>query len=478
MRYKIRPVILCGGTGSRLWPISRESYPKQYLTFDSNIEKSFLQMTIERFKNVENIQNPIVICNEEHRFIAAEQLRKINVNPNSILLEPFGRNTAPAIALAALRSQEDEEDSLLLIMPSDHKINNLSIFLKTISIATEYANNGNLLAFGISPKSPETGYGYIKSINPLIENSFIGEKIEKFIEKPTKDIAEKLILNKKYSWNSGIYLFKSSSIINEIKKYSPEIINYCQKSIKRKISDLYFEKIDKNNFQYCPNISIDKAVMEKTTLGIVFSLDIGWSDIGGWNSFWENSKKDQNGNVINGESIAISTSNSLIKSEKRLVVGLGLEDLIVVETNDAVLVAKKSFSEKVKDLVKILHNKNKKESREHVKGHRPWGNFITIEENDKWKVKKIEVNPSASLSLQMHQYRSEHWIIVSGIAKIEIGNQIFNLNINESCYVPKGQKHRLSNPSDQPLIIIEVQCGSYLGEDDIYRFDDDYGRST
>ncbi len=475
---KILPVILCGGTGSRLWPLSRESFPKQYLFLDPLIKKSFLQITLERLKGEKNIDNPIIICNEMHRFITAEQLREINIKAKSILLEPFGKNTAAAVALSAMRCLEEGNDQILLVMPSDHKIDDIETFLKTIETAIVHAENGKLLAFGISPKSAETGYGYIKSKKELVSNNFQGEIIEEFIEKPPKNIAEQLIIDKRYSWNSGIYIFKASSIIKEIKKYSPEILIHCQDAFKNREMDLYFEKIEEMSFKKCPNISIDKAVMEKTNQGVVFSLDIGWSDIGGWKSFWENSSKDADGNSIMGDAIGISTKNSLLRSEKRLLVALGIEDLIVIETSDAILVAKKDFSENIKELVQILHKKGIKEGKEHKKGYRPWGNYLTIEEGETWKVKRIEVNPGASLSLQMHQCRSEHWVVVYGIANITIEGKTFQLKNNESCYVPKGHKHRLSNSTKEPLIIIEVQSGSYLGEDDIYRYDDNYGRKN
>lgn len=475
MSRKLVPVVLCGGSGSRLWPISRASFPKQYLSMDPKIEDSFLQLTLKRLKGLAKSENPIILCNEEHRFITAEQLRKIKVKPKSIILEPFGKNTAPAVALAALNCLD--EDPLLLVMPSDHKIFDISSFLRTVESAKKYAEADNLLTFGISPNNPETGYGYIKSKKPLIKNGLKGEEIEEFIEKPSKEIAEKLIQSDYYNWNSGIYLFKASTIINEIEKYSPDIISSCRNALKYKTKDLYFEKIDKESFQSCPNISIDNAVMEKTRLGIVFSLDVGWSDIGGWKSFWENSVKDENGNALFGNAIGISAKNNLIRSEKRLVLGLGIEDLIIVETNDAILVSKKDHSENVKGIVDLLKKKGKKESVEHTKGYRPWGNYITIEEGAQWKVKKIEVNPGGSLSLQMHKFRSEHWVIVSGVAQINIEDKIFNLKPNESCYVPKGKKHRLSNQSTETLIVIEVQIGEYLEEDDIYRYDDKYGRS-
>ncbi len=475
---KILPIILCGGTGTRLWPLSRRSFPKQYLSFNETKENSFLQETIQRIRGLKNLENPIVVCNEEHRFITAEQLRLINIKPNSIILEPSSQNTAPAITAAALRSVANGDDPILLILPSDHKINNDKIFLESIENAKKAARGGDIVTFGIKPTNPATGFGYIKSKNS-IENNLPGPyPIESFIEKPNIELAEKFYKDEKYSWNSGIFMAKASVLIKELEIFSPKILFHCKDSLRKKINDLDFERLDKNSFEKCPNISIDKAIMEKTSRGVVFPLKVDWSDIGNWKSFWENSVKDDNGNVLIGDAIGLFSKDCLIHSNSRLTIGLNIKDLIVIETNDAVLVTKKSESESVKSLVNYLKSINRIESEENRKVFRPWGNYESLDNSVLWKIKRIEVNPGASLSLQLHNKRAEHWIVVEGHAKIEIDKKIFELEANQSCYVPIGTKHRLSNPSQEPLIIIEVQSGTYLEEDDIIRFKDIYGRKV
>ena len=472
---KIIPVILSGGSGTRLWPMSRTSFPKQYLSFKNNF--SFFQMTLNRIQNLEYIDAPIVICNEEHRFLTGEQLREINIRPKSIILEPFGRNTCPAIAIASLKSLEIDPEAILLILPSDHLIKKNKVFIDCIKRAYIYAEQEKLVTFGIIPKSPETGYGYIKSSSSFSKSKIECLKVEEFIEKPEKELAQQLIKDSRFSWNSGMFMFKAKTIINEIKKYQPDILSVCKRSFKKRINDLDFEKINKKEFEGCINLSLDKAVMEKSKISVVIPLDIGWSDIGGWESYWQNSKKDNKGNVIFGDVIHESTKNSFIRSESRLIVGLGIQDLIVVETQDVVLIAKKNLSQQVKKLVLELKEKGRLEVDEHKKIFRPWGNYHLIEEGPQWKVKRIEVNPHSSLSLQLHNHRAEHWVVVEGTASIELNNKKFNLEKNESCYVPLGTKHRLSNKGSKTLIIIEVQSGAYLGEDDIIRFKDQYGRN-
>ncbi len=475
---KLLPIILCGGTGTRLWPLSRRSFPKQFLSLTNPKESSFLQETTQRIKSVKNLEDPIIICNEEHRFIAAEQLRLINIKPSSIILEPSSQNTAPAITSAALRSVANGDDPILLILPSDHKIKNDKIFLDSIEKAKKATIEGKIVTFGIKPTNPATGFGYIKSKNAF-DNNFHGPyQIESFIEKPNNELAEKFYQDEKYSWNSGIFMAKASILIKELEIFCPEIVHHCRNSLKKKINDLDFERLDKNSFQKCPNISIDKAIMEKTSRGVVFPLKVDWSDIGSWKSFWENSAKDENGNVLIGDAIGLSSKDCLINSNSRLTIGLNIQDLIIIETNDAVLVTKKSDSESVKSLVNYLKSINRTESEENRKVFRPWGNYISVDNSLLWKIKKIEVNPGASLSLQLHNKRAEHWIVVEGHAKIQIENEIFDLEANQSCYVPIGAKHRLSNPGQTPLIIIEVQSGTYLGEDDIIRFKDIYGRKV
>ncbi len=475
-KEKLLPVILCGGRGSRLWPLSRKSFPKQYLSIDSKSEFSFLQRTLNRIKDLEKENEPIIICNEEHRFITAEQIRKVKTKPTAILLEPFSRNTGPAVAIAALHSLSLGDDPVLLILPSDHLIKDQEEFIKSVRNAHGYASEGKIITFGIKPKHPATGYGYIQSESPIDGDEKSPSLIKKFIEKPDISIAKNLYLDKHFSWNSGIFMAKASTIIKELEKYCPEIIIQCKQSLEKRIQDLDFLRIGKESYSLCPNISLDKAVMEKTDLGYVFPLKAKWSDIGGWESYWENSLKDPNGNVVLGDSIQVESKNSLITSYGRLTVTLGISDLIVVATNDAVLVAQKDQSENVKKLVEQLIIKNRIEAVESKKVYRPWGNYFSIEENLNWKIKRIEVNPESSLSLQLHKKRAEHWIVVRGIANVEINEKKLILQENQSCFIPEGHKHRLSNKKKEPLIIIEVQSGTYLGEDDIIRLEDNYGR--
>ncbi len=472
----IFPVILCGGSGTRLWPISRQSFPKQYLPLGLNQEKSLLQNTFERIKNLKNIRNPILVCNEEHRFIAAEQMREIDVNPTSILLEPFGKNTAPAIALSALIALEKSEDPTLLILSADHEIKNKDRFIQILNIGINEANKDKLITFGVVPNHPETGYGYIKAEKPFKTDEIVAQEISEFIEKPNLETAKKLILDKRYTWNSGIFIFKAKNVINELKKYSPNLIDLCKKSLKNSSYDLDFLRLNKKDFERCPNISIDIAVMEKTNKGSVIPLDVGWSDIGSWESLWDISEKTNSKNVITGKVMIDNCQECLIKSEHRLIVGIGLKDLAIIETNDAILITKKDETQKVKDMVYKLKKEKYIEGTQHRKIYRPWGSYISIVEDNRWQVKEISVKPGEKLSLQMHHHRSEHWIVVKGTAKVEINDKESILTENQSTYIPLGVKHRLSNPGKITLTLIEVQSGSYVGEDDIVRFEDNYGR--
>ena len=472
----IVPVLLCGGSGTRLWPYSRQSFPKQFLTLNFTEKKSLLQKTQLRTKKINYVEDPILICNDEHRFIVAEQMREINVAPKSIILEPFGRNTAPAITIAALKSLESYEDPNLLILSSDHQIENEEKFADVINEGLKYSNNGKLVTFGIVPTSPQTGYGYIKSHTPLSKSSINGSEIESFVEKPDKRTAENLIKDRRFTWNSGIFLFKARSILEEIKKFHPEIIKYCESSLNKNLFDLDFQRLDEKVFKDCPNVSIDVSVMEKTRNAYVLPLDAGWSDVGSWDFVWDISKKNFDGNVIEGNVITKNTKNSLLLSQDRLITAIGLEDLVVVETTDAILIAKKEESQKVKDIVEILKKNKLTQGVEHKKIFRPWGDYKSIANEQLWQVKLIKVKPGEKLSLQRHQYRSEHWVVVSGIAKVEIEGKESTLHQNQSSYIPVGSKHRLSNPGETDLKIVEVQTGSYLGEDDIQRFDDNYGR--
>ncbi len=469
------PIILSGGSGSRLWPLSRASYPKQYLKLYENNNFSLLQNTYLRLLGLDNLREPIIISNNEQRFIVAEQMREINAKPSSIILEPIGRNTAPAITLAALRSIKNGSDPLLLVLSSDHKIEKENHFKQVIKDSLIEACDGRLVTFGIFPSYPETGYGYIKSYEALSERK-ISSKIEKFVEKPNLELAKTFIKDKRYLWNSGIFLFQASTYLKELEKFEPNIYNICDKALQKSSMDLDFLRVDEETFKKCPNKPIDIAVMEKTNLGSVFSLNAGWDDIGSWKSVWENSQKDEDGNSTKGKVIIEGSNNCYIRSEGRLIVGLNLNDLIVVETKDAILVTNKDGTQRVKGIVQKLDQIKFKEARDNKKNYRPWGSFTNIEEGSTWKVKKLEIKPDSSISLQMHHKRSEHWIIVDGKAKVEIDDEVTILGKNESIYVPLGSKHRLSNLEKSSLILIEVQSGHYLEEDDIIRFEDMYGR--
>ena len=475
-KNKIIPILICGGSGTRLWPMSRKSFPKQFLKCNPNSNKSFLQDTVLRLKNINGIQNPILICNQEHRFIAAEQMREIEIKPHSIILEPVGKNTAPAIALGTLKATSIEKDSILLVVPADHSIKDEDELIKTIEKGIEYAEKGKIVTFGISPTSPETGFGYIEAENPLPFKNGEASPIRRFVEKPIKEKAQELISRGQYSWNSGIFLMKANTAFNEMMKFCPEILDVCEKSLKECFVDLDFLRINENLFNKCRDVSFDVAIMEKTKLGFVFLLDIEWSDLGSWDSIWKISDKDNNGNSFIGNVFNQNTKNCYLRSESRLVVGVEIDNLIVVETSDAILVTKKDSSQKVKDVVELLKIKNYREAFSQKKIYRPWGSYLSIAEGTIWQVKRINVNPGASLSLQKHNFRTEHWIIVSGVALVEIGDEKKILEKNESTFIPLGIRHRLSNPGEKPLILIEVQSGSYLGEDDIFRYEDNYGR--
>tara|TARA_Y100000739_G_C20612200_1_gene469379 strand:- start:3894 stop:5327 length:1434 start_codon:yes stop_codon:yes gene_type:complete len=473
---KVIPVILCGGKGTRLWPLSRQSYPKQFLSLCGEDDKSLLQKTYERISNIKGIQEPIIICNEEHRFLVAEQMRTINVNPKAIILEPEGRNTAPAIALGTFKAIEEDENSIILVLSADHIIKDVNLFQKVLIEGFKSAQENNLVTFGVIPNRPEIGYGYIESESNLDKETIKGSKIIKFIEKPNEELAYKLIESKKYTWNSGMFVFKTKVIINELQKYAPLILKQCNIAMNASKKDLDFIRIDKTSFLKTPDLPIDIAVMEKTEKAVVIPLDVGWSDIGSWKSLWESQEKDSYGNVIKGKVINDESTNCYLKSESRLLVTLGLKDLIVVETQDAILVASKEHSNNLKALVDRLKDKGHKEGILHKKIYRPWGSYTSLIESENWLVKKIEVNPGAQLSLQMHNHRAEHWVVVSGKAAIQVNEKHLSLTDNQSTFIPLKAKHRLKNPSTKVLTLIEIQSGDLISEDDIIRFNDDYGR--
>ena len=477
MKYYIQPVILAGGGGSRLWPLSRGHYPKQFLSLRD--DKSMLQQTLVRlngFSNNIEIFKPSIITNEEQRFLVAEHARIIEQSLKEIILEPVARNTAPAITVAALRV--DDPEAILLIMPSDHIISDIKKFHKQVEMAVEYATQDYLVTFGITPVKPETGYGYISIKNTLSDNVF---EIDEFVEKPSLEVAEFYVKSANYYWNSGLFVFKASIWLDAIKKYEPIIYGQCVKAVNNGSMDGEFFRLGKDEFYASPDDSIDYAVMEKISedadlKAALVTLDAGWSDVGSWSSVWGMREKDADLNSTHGDVITINTKNSIIHSDHKLVATIGCEDMIVVETSDAVLVADKSQSQKVKDVVSQLKSQGREECNLHRKVYRPWGSYEGLDTDDKFQVKRLIVNPGKKLSLQLHHKRAEHWIVVSGIATITVGDKVFDLQENESTFIPLGEKHRLENKQDTVLEVIEVQCGDYLGEDDIVRFDDDFGR--
>jgi mannose-1-phosphate guanylyltransferase len=479
------PVILCGGTGTRLWPLSRASYPKQYWPLSGSGEETLLQQTQLRLKGLNQLAPPLLICNEDHRFIVAEQMRQIGVEPGAILLEPLGRNTAPAIAVAALHATSRGDDPLLLVLAADHVIQDGERFRTTVEAGRAAAESGLLVTFGIVPTAPETGYGYIEAVEPLPRpNPGPGEPsipaptpIARFVEKPDADTAESFLASGRFTWNSGMFLFRASAILAELERLAPEVVSCCRAAIDHDSADLDFLRLERESFASCPSVAIDVAVMERTGLGAVLPLEAGWSDVGSWSALWDTGSRDEDGNVLRGRVISEGSRNCYLRSEHRLVVGLGVEDLVVVETDDAVLVAHRDRAQEVKTIVNRLAVSGSPEGKAHRRIYRPWGSYDGIVEGSRWQVKKIVVNPGASLSLQMHHHRAEHWVVVQGTAVVEKDGIQELLGENQSTYIPLGSKHRLSNPGKIPVEMIEVQSGPYLGEDDIVRFDDRYGRS-
>ena len=477
MSNNVFPVILCGGSGTRLWPLSRKSYPKQFLKLNSKSKYSLLQQTQIRINNSDSFSSPILICNEDHRFIVAEQMREIDTIPSSIILEPIGKNTAPSIIMAALQALKSNKNAILLVLASDHLMQAENQFNKALQKAFKLANEGRIVTFGIKPSSPNTGFGYIESKSPLNFETSEGLEIKRFVEKPNLSLAEQFLLDKKYSWNSGMFVFKADTIISEIEKFYPEINSCCKKAWESIEDDLDFKRIDKKVFTSCPSCSIDVAVMEKTTIGSVVPLNIKWSDIGDWKSLWEYETKDKEGNVTEGRVVLNKVFDSYFNSSSnKLLVGMGVKNLIVVDTDDVTLVTDKNYSQEVKNLVQNIKDRKIQESENHKKGFRPWGSYFSLASDNLWQVKLIEVKPGESLSLQKHKYRAEHWIVVKGLAKVLIEDNEIILKENQSTFIPLGFKHQLSNPGKENLSIIEVQCGTYLGEDDIIRYKDKYGR--
>ena len=465
----MKPVVLAGGTGSRLWPKSRAALPKQFLSLTS--DSTMLQDTITRL-NGTDAEAPVFICNDAHRFLVAEQLRKKNIKHGGILLEPVCRNTAPAIALAALHATKNGEDPILLVLAADHLIKDQSAFHSAIIKAGALANEGKLVTFGIVPDQPHTGYGYIKAGNVLN----VGFEVADFVEKPELETAKQYVESGDFFWNSGMFMFKASRYVEELSKYNPEMLEICRRAIETEAPDLDFIRVDSEIFATCPDDSIDYAVMEKTDSAAMVPLDAGWSDVGSWTSLWETANKDGNGNVCVGDTILENTKNSYVNAEQRLVSVIGLEDVIVVETKDAVMVAHKDDAQSIKNVVNKLKAEKRPEFEFHREVFRPWGSYDSIDSGARFQVKRITVKPGEKLSVQMHHHRAEHWIVVSGSANVTIDDSTQLVTENESVYIPIGAVHALENPGKIPLELIEVQSGAYLGEDDIVRFSDRYGR--
>jgi mannose-1-phosphate guanylyltransferase / mannose-6-phosphate isomerase len=471
----LTPVILSGGAGTRLWPLSRELYPKQLLALTG--VRTMLQQTVLRLEGL-SAAPPVIVCNEAHRFLVAEQLRQLRVVPRATILEPFGRNTAPAIALAAhaalkgIGADGNAVDPVLLVLPADHVIRDVPAFQRAVRVAVGAADAGKLVTFGIVASSAETGYGYIQRGAPADGAS----RIVRFVEKPNAQSAAEFVRSGDYYWNSGMFVFRARRYLQDLSRYAPEMARICEAAFRGAKADLDFTRIDAAAFEACPSDSIDYAVMEKTTDAVVVPLDAGWSDVGSWSSLHEASEGDAHGNVTRGDVISEDTEGSYLYSESRLVAAVGLREHVVVETKDAVLVAPKGRVQDVKKLVLQLKERGRYEHSLHREVFRPWGSYDSIENGARFQVKRLKIKPGAALSLQMHHHRAEHWVVVAGTARITRGDEVFLLEENQSTYIPVGVRHRIENPGMITLEIIEVQSGSYLGEDDIVRFEDVYGR--
>lgn len=465
------PVILSGGSGTRLWPTSRSAMPKQFLALVG--PQTLFQETLLRCQGLPGLQAPLIVTNEDHRFLVAEQLRELGKTDATILLEPVARNTAPAIAAAAFAALKQSADAVMLVMPSDHVVRDPVAFRRAVTDALPSAKAGKLVTFGIVPTGPETGFGYIEKGKDLGEGGVC--EVQSFKEKPSLVQAQSLLASGKFVWNAGIFLFTAQSFLTELKTHEPLIHASVEKAFQEAQRDQDFLRLTKEAFESAPSISVDYAVMERTKHAAVRPVDCGWNDVGSWSSIWEVRDKDDQGNAVPSNSIAIDTKNTLVSSQ-RLVAMIGLEDLVIVDTDDALLIAHRSQAQKTKDIVDTLKARGDKSWQMHRKVARPWGSYDSIDASDRFQVKRITVKPGASLSLQMHHHRAEHWIVVQGTARITKGEEVFVLSENQSTYIPLGVTHRLENPGKIPLELIEVQSGSYLGEDDIVRFEDKYGR--
>lgn len=471
----IIPVILAGGSGTRLWPLSRKHYPKQLLKLFG--DKTMLQQTLLRLEGVPNLAPPIVVCNEEHRFMVAEQLQEIGQKKSSIILEPIARNTAPALALAAIHARTLGDDSILLVLSADHMISNVAVFQAALTDAVQAAQLGHLATFGVQPTRPETGYGYIKTRHVSGSSPAAFFPVSEFVEKPDFVTAEKYLAEGCYYWNSGMFVFQTDVFLRELQEQSPDVVVAAEQAKVWAVQDLDFIRVDKDSFAQAPNISIDYALMEKSQNVVCIPLDAGWSDVGDWKSFWDLSDKDASGNSLIGDSIDIGSTNTLVFSQDKLVATLGVNNLMIINTPDAVLVADQSQAQQVKALITQIEKQNRSEHLQHREIYRPWGCYDAIDTGDRYQVNRIRVKPGGSLSLQVHHHRAEHWIVVKGTALVQKGEETILLSENESTYIPVGTKHRLSNPGKIALEIVEVQSGPYLEDDDVIRYEDSYGRS-
>ena len=471
---KLVPVILSGGSGTRLWPLSRELHPKQFHSLVG--EETLLQSTVTRLDGLEGLTAPIVICNEEHRFFVAEQLRQIGCAGHRIILEPEGRNTAPAVALAAIQAMADHGDCILVVMPADHAIRDIAALREAMQLAVDCASQGGMVTFGVTPTSPHTGYGYIRATGRPWREHEGTLAIEQFVEKPDRDKAEAFLREGNYYWNSGMFAFAAQKYLDELAEHRPEILQHCQAAMQSTTTDLDFIRVDAQAFCRCESDSIDYAVMEHTRAGVVIPLGSDWNDVGSWTALSEEFDKDERGNARVGDVIHEACNNCFFYSRDRLIAAAGVDDLIVVETTDAVFVTRKGDDVNIRNIVATLKQQQREEAITHRKVMRPWGNYDALDIAERFKVKRITVEPGQKLSLQLHHHRAEHWIVVSGTAKVTRGNETFMLSENESTFIPVGERHRLENPGKIPLELIEVQSGGYLGEDDIVRFEDNYGR--
>jgi mannose-1-phosphate guanylyltransferase/mannose-6-phosphate isomerase len=468
---KITPVILSGGSGTRLWPLSRKQYPKQYLPLVG--DNTMLQETLLRLNGLDDLADPIIVCNADHRFLVAEQCQQINITNPTILLEPIGRNTAPAIAAASLQSLKTSDNAVLLVLSADHVIQDINAFHVSINIANEQAQDGKLVTFGIVPTDANTGYGYIKASKTNNDGAY---KVEEFVEKPDLKTAESYFEQRNYLWNSGMFMFKAGVLIDELTTHSPDIVKAVNNSVDGAVRDLDFIRLNGQAFESSPSDSIDYALMEKSDNVVVVPLDAQWNDIGSWSALYDIGTKDNNGNVIKGDVIIQDTTNTYINANHHMVVVIGVDNLIVIDTPDATFIATQDKAQEVKSIVESLQANGRDEGGAHRKVYRPWGWYDSIEMGLHFQVKRLHINPGAKLSLQMHHKRAEHWVVISGIATAINGENVLTLTEGESTYIPLGVTHALENRTNEPLEIIEVQSGTYLGEDDIVRIKDVYGR--